>query len=53
MGDLKKTLQNSETLVFINECLPQLVAGNYTITADLTVNNLLGDIKECLPLPPQ
>ncbi|HEY0177299.1 MAG TPA: hypothetical protein VGC08_13030, partial [Pedobacter sp.] len=30
-------LQESEPVVFINECLPQLVAGDYKVTANMSV----------------
>lgn len=37
MATDKKILQDPEPLVFIHECLPQLVAGEYTVKADLAV----------------
>ncbi|WP_343688365.1 hypothetical protein [Chitinophaga sp.] len=38
MATAQKVLQNPEPLAFIHESLPQLVAGEYTINADLSVN---------------
>lgn len=37
MATDQKILQHPEQLVFIDECLPQLMAGEYSITADLHV----------------
>lgn len=38
MATDQKILQHPEQLVFIDECLPQLMAGEYTVTADLQVD---------------
>ncbi|SDF75338.1 hypothetical protein [Chitinophaga filiformis] len=38
MATEQKLLQDPEQLAFIHECLPQLVAGEYTVSADLSVN---------------
>lgn len=39
MSDTVNTLEHAEPLIFISECLPQLAAGNYVVTAGLEVNS--------------
>jgi hypothetical protein len=38
MATEQKILQGPEQLAFLDECLPQLVAGEYTVSADLSVD---------------
>jgi hypothetical protein len=38
MATEQKILQDPEQLAFIHECLPQLAAGEYTVSADLSVD---------------